>query len=95
MRAGTLLARLLFDEGGGETTLSVNTYHHQAVRPEDLAPGLVIAATSPGPGGDLVEAFESGDGRFVVGVQCHPERTESTPPAFERIFASLVGEARR
>jgi len=31
--------------------------------------------------------------RFVVGVQCHPERTESTPDAFERLFAAFVAAA--
>jgi len=41
-----------------------------------------------------VEALETADGRFVMGVQCHPERTESTPPAFERLFAFFVDAAR-
>ena len=44
--------------------------------------------------GELVEAFESPDGRFLVGVQCHPERTESTPEAFERLWAAFVEACR-
>lgn len=72
----------------------VNTYHHQAVGPNDLADGLVASAWADGPDSDLVEGFESADGRFVVGVQCHPERTESTPEAFERLWAAFVEACR-
>jgi putative glutamine amidotransferase len=72
----------------------VNSYHHQAVRATDLAPGLRATAWAESPAGDLVEAFEAADGRFVVGVQCHPERTESTPPAFERLWAAFVDACR-
>ena len=62
--------------------------------PADLAPGLVASAWAGSPAGDLVEGLEAADGRFVIGVQCHPERTESTPPAFERLFAVFVDAAR-
>ncbi len=72
----------------------VNSYHHQAVRGTDLAPGLVANAWAGSPDGDLVEGLEAADGRFVIGVQCHPERPESTPPAFERLFAVFVDAAR-
>lgn len=76
--------------------LSVNSYHHQAVRPADLAPGLQAAGFSAGRDGDeLVEVLEAMDSRWVVGVQFHPERTESTPREFERLFAAFVEEARR
>ena len=35
------------------------------------------------------------DGRpFRIAVQCHPERRESTPPAFERLFAFFVDACR-
>jgi gamma-glutamyl-gamma-aminobutyrate hydrolase PuuD len=43
----------------------------------------------------LVEGLEAEGDRFVVGVQCHPERTESTPDEFERLFAAFVAAARR
>jgi putative glutamine amidotransferase len=72
----------------------VNSYHHQAVRASDLALGLVASAWASSPAGDLVEGLEAADGRFVFGVQCHPERTESTPPAFERLFGVFVDAAR-
>ena len=57
-------------------------------------PGLVANAWASSPAGDLVEGLEAADGRFVFGVQCHPERTESTPAAFERLFRVFVDAAR-
>ena len=71
---GTRLARILFPTNTGGGVLRVNSYHHQAVRASDLAPGLVANAWASSPAGDLVEGFEAADGRFVFGVQCHPER---------------------
>lgn len=91
---GTRLARILFPTNAGGGVLRVNSYHHQAVRPSDLAPGLVANAWASSPAGDLIEGVEAADGRFVFGVQCHPERTESTPPAFERLFSVFVDAAR-
>ena len=91
LRPATRLARILrpSDPNGG--VLSVNTYHHQAVRREDLAPGLVEAGFSRSPAGDLVEAFEAVDrDAFIVGVQCHPERIESTPAEFARLWRVFV-----
>jgi putative glutamine amidotransferase len=74
--------------------LEVNTYHHQAVRPSDLAPGLRSAATSPHRDGALVEALEAADpDQWIVGVQSHPERTEFTPPVFERLWRAFVAAA--
>jgi len=74
--------------------IEVNSYHHQAVRAADLAPGLVACAWATSPGGDIVEAVEAADGRFVFGVSCHPERQESTPPEFERLWAVFVDACR-
>jgi putative glutamine amidotransferase len=91
---GTRLARILFPTNARGGVVEVNSYHHQAVRAADLAPGLVANAWASSPAGDLVEGLEAADGRFVIGVQCHPERTESTPPAFERLFAVFVDAAR-
>lgn len=91
---GTRLARILFPTNSRGGVVPVNTYHHQAVRAADLAPGLVANAWASSPVGDLVEGLEAADGRFIVAVQCHPERTESTPAAFERLFAVFVDAAR-
>jgi CTP synthase (UTP-ammonia lyase) len=40
-----------------------------------------------------VEGLEGTGDQFIVGVQCHPERTESTPAEFERLFAAFVEAA--
>ena len=87
---GTQLATLL----GPDDVLEVNAYHHQGIRAVDLARGLRPAAWADSVAGPLVEGLEATSGRFVVGVQCHPERTESTPAAFERLFAAFVDAAR-
>jgi len=86
---GTRLAGFL----GSADTLEVNAYHHQGIREGDLAPALRPAAWADSSAGPLVEGLEGTDERFVVGVQCHPERTESTPAAFEQLFAAFVRAA--
>jgi putative glutamine amidotransferase len=93
---GTRLARILFPTNVRGGVLPVNTYHHQAVRSADLASGLIASAWAASSAGELVEGLESeaGSGRFVVGVQCHPERTESTPDAFERLWRVFVDACR-
>jgi putative glutamine amidotransferase len=88
--AGSRLSAILRTDG----TLPVNTFHHQAVRIDGLAPGLVATGFVDHPDGELVEALEAPNGRFLVAVQCHPERVESTPAAFERLFAAFVAAAR-
>jgi gamma-glutamyl-gamma-aminobutyrate hydrolase PuuD len=89
------LARILgADEPAAQ--LEVNTYHHQAVRSSDLAPGLRAAGVSPHDGGEaeLVEALEATDpDAWIVGLQSHPERTEFTPPVFERLWRAFIAAA--
>ena len=87
---GTQLATLL----GPDNVLEVNAYHHQGIRAVDLAGGLRAAAWAESVAGPLVEGLEATSGRFVIGVQCHPERTESTPAAFEGLFSAFVDAAR-
>jgi putative glutamine amidotransferase len=89
---GTRLGGLLQAAGFDGAEL-VNTFHHQAVRAEDLAPSLVAAGWSDSSAGPLVEALESRDDRWVRAVQSHPEREDSTPPAFERLFADFIAAA--
>lgn len=89
------LARIL---GGAEplTAGVVNTYHHQALRPDQVGRALRVAGTAPGRDGDLVEALEDPDpGRWVIGVQSHPERTEFTSPEFERLWRAFIEAAAR
>lgn len=79
---------------GGASRLDVNAYHHQAVTAHDLAPTLVATAWADSPAGEIVEGLEAPGERFVVGVQCHPERTESTPMEFDGLWAAFVEACR-
>ncbi len=88
---GTRLAGIVGDDLDGAP---VNTFHHQAVRVADLAPGFVASAWADSPVGPIVEGLEAPGDRFVIGVQFHPERTESTPPAFEALWRSFVDACR-
>ncbi len=72
-------------------TLRVNSRHHQAVRPEQLAPLLRATVLHDG----LVEAFESTKHRWVIGVQWHPERTNEVDAHAARIFDAFVAQASR
>ena len=78
------LAHLL---GVGE--IKVNSRHHQAVRPELLAPGLKAVALSPD---GFVEASEPLDGSWMLSVQWHPERDEVID-RFRPLFTSLLAAA--
>ncbi|CAD6232573.1 unnamed protein product [Miscanthus lutarioriparius] len=70
--AGDLLAG---GDDGAQQKLMVNSYHHQGVRrlaqrfaPMAFAPdGLVEAFYDP-------DTYSPGDGRFIMGLQFHPER---------------------
>jgi putative glutamine amidotransferase len=84
--AGTKLARAT---SAGD--MRVNSRHHQAVTTKRLAPRLRPTVFHDG----LVEAFESEDHRWVVGVQWHPERTQEVDEAAARIFEAFVAEASR
>jgi len=74
----------------GETSVHVNSRHHQAVTPERVAPGLEVAATAPD---GIVEALEDPSKRWAVSVQWHPERTE-VADRFTGLWADFVRAAR-
>ncbi len=63
--------RSLIERVYGTTALTVNTRHHQGIVPDMVPPGMRVTATAPD---GIVEAVESRDSRFIVGVQWHPER---------------------
>ena len=94
IQPGSMLARVLAPGGGGTRAVTVNSYHHQAVQARDLAPRFRATAWASSAEGELVEAFESTAGPLRLAVQCHPERTESTPRSFERLFAFFVDACR-
>lgn len=73
----------------GVTEIAVNTLHHQAVR--NVAPGLRVVGRAPD---GVIEAVESVDDTFIVGVQCHPEELwQSVEPRWKRLFAGFIERA--
>ena len=82
------------DQDDDTAELTVNTFHHQAVDHTGLAPGLKAVGWAASAQGRLIEALESADDRWIVAVQCHPERTDSTPGEFEGVWEAFVRAAR-
>lgn len=83
VRADSRLARQL-----GQTTVRVNSLHHQGVR--DLAPGLLATAHAPD---GLIEGLEAPDRRYAIGVQWHPENLIHVAPPMLSLFQGLVEAA--
>lgn len=65
--------------------ISVNSMHHQGIK--TLAPSLVASATAPD---GLIEAVESTNDHFLVGVQWHPEVFEMTDPHTRHVFREFI-----
>jgi putative glutamine amidotransferase len=80
---GSLIAKL-----AGKTEVEVNSYHHQSVQ----RPGRNLKITAVAPDG-VVEALEDTQGRFIVGVQWHPERGFQNDPLSQALFRSLIQAA--
>jgi putative glutamine amidotransferase len=79
----SLMARL-----AGSDAAEVNSYHHQSI----LEAGRNLRITATAPDG-VVEAVEDTTGRFVIGVQWHPERGWLENPLSRAIFTTFVQEA--
>ena len=79
---GTLLASILQQE-----TRKVNSFHGNA--PLELGQGLRVSAAAPD---GVIEALEAADGRFVLGIQWHPELRVDDPAALA-IFEAFVKQA--
>jgi putative glutamine amidotransferase len=63
--------------------------HHQGIK--TLAPRLCASGVAPD---GLIEAIESGNGHFLVGVQWHPEVYEATDAPTRRLFSNFIAAAR-
>lgn len=69
----------------GDSIIS-NTFHHQAIK--DLAPGFKVTAYSKD---NVIEAIESLNKTFVIGVQFHPEiLTAYDDKNMLRLFKSFI-----
>lgn len=66
-------------------------HHHQAI--EVVGEGLVVTART---GDGIVEGIELAEpgGRWLVGVQWHPEETSGDDPFNQRLFDALVARSR-
>lgn len=70
-----------------ETSVDVNSLHHQAVR--DVAPALRVTGTADD---GVIEVVESPDRRFLVAVQWHPEELDDLPWV-RRLFEGFIRAA--
>lgn len=66
--------------------MTVNTRHHHAVK--GLGKELIVSARAED---GIVEAIEREGGRFIVGVQFHPEKMRKKHPEFDRLFPAFIG----
>ena len=74
----------------GAGSVWVNSFHHEAV--QDPAPCFVVTARAGDD--DVIEAMELPGGRFVVGVQWHPEELRTREDS-QRLFAAFVSAAKK
>lgn len=72
-----------------ETSVQVNSLHHQAVK--DVAPTLRVTGTADD---GVIEALEAPERRFWIAVQWHPEELLDVPWV-RRLFAGLARAASR
>jgi putative glutamine amidotransferase len=82
---GSVLAATL-----GRRRLSVNSYHHQAIR----EPGAGVRVVARAPDG-VIEAVELPARRFVLGLQWHLELMLGDGAGAEAILARFVAECGR
>ncbi|MCO6451332.1 MAG: gamma-glutamyl-gamma-aminobutyrate hydrolase family protein [Caldilineales bacterium] len=87
IRPGSLLDRTL---ACGPSVLA-NSYHHQAVRPANLAAGLAASGWAED---GVIEALESPNGGWILGVQWHPERLYELGTEHRRLFDGFVAASR-
>jgi len=76
----------LLESIAGSERIQVNSYHHQSVKDVPAA-FKVTGVASDG----IVEAFESNDEKFVLGVQWHPEALSTAGDVVSlRIFEKFI-----
>jgi putative glutamine amidotransferase len=77
---GSQLHRIL-----GMDQCKTNSFHHQAIK--DPAPGFSIVGKSKDR---IIEAIESKEHYYIIGVQWHPECKNAEDQVSERLFSSFV-----
>lgn len=86
IRDGRILSRLF-----GKKRIEVNSSHHQAIPLSALGVGLQAVAFADG---GIIEAVESLDHPFVLGLQWHPERMPWRSHG-SKIFGALIKAAQK
>lgn len=91
LEPGSLLAGLAGPAGNeGSLDLEVNSFHHQSIE----RPGRNLRIAAKARDG-VIEAVEDVTGRFVVGVQWHPERGWQDSEFARRLFSAFVQASRK
>jgi putative glutamine amidotransferase len=67
------------------TTINANTHHHQAFK----VLGEGIKATAWAEDG-IIEAIESQNDRYAIGIRCHPESLLDVEPKWNLVFKSFI-----
>jgi len=73
----------------GRSDIEVNSYHHQSI----ANPGRNLRPVAFAPDG-VIEAVEDTTGRFILGVQWHPERGWKDEPFAKALFTTFIDQAR-
>jgi putative glutamine amidotransferase len=75
--------------------MNVNSYHHQAIHPRHLGVNLKVTAKSSDGVVEAIEYFPQPPqaGRFILGLQWHPERLFRKDELQKSIFHAFVGAA--
>lgn len=69
----------------GVDEIKVNSYHHQCI--SEVAKGLKAVAFAPD---GIIEAIESTDESWILGVQWHPERNLNDDNLSKKLFSAFV-----
>jgi len=73
----------------GQSRVMINSMHHQGIK--KLGDGLIPTAYSSD---GLIEAVETGNGAFAVGVQWHPEMLIDQDAGTRSLFTAFIDAAR-
>lgn len=73
----------------GTDIIMTNSHHHQSIK--DIGEGLRVTARSED---GVIEAIESDDDRFIIGVQSHPETLTQTIPDWAKLFEAFIVAAK-
>jgi len=85
IREGSRLLNII-----GHSAISVNSFHHQAVK--EAAPGFLVSAAARD---GIIEGIESTQHSFAIGAQFHPERMWQNNPPMNALFVAFVDAAER